>query len=236
MVSEKDIESPAGKTVDPKQKGDLVEFDGPDDPYMPLNWPFRKKILTTICYGLTTCWITFASAVYSAGISAIGEDFNVGSEVTATGISLVLFGFAAGPLLWAPLGEVYGRKWTVLVPYFIAGVFSFGTATAKDIQTVLITRFFTGFFGSAPVTSTGGPTMAPIVGSAVTSSYLGWRWTEYLSGIVMVSQFVLDALVLEESYAPALLTYKARRLRFETQNWALHSKASFHLVVQILPN
>ncbi|KAJ6145114.1 Efflux pump bik6 [Penicillium chermesinum] len=227
MVSEKDIESPAGKTVDPKQKGDLVEFDGPDDPYMPLNWPFRKKILTTICYGLTTCWITFASAVYSAGISAIGEDFNVGSEVTATGISLVLFGFAAGPLLWAPLGEVYGRKWTVLVPYFIAGVFSFGTATAKDIQTVLITRFFTGFFGSAPVTSTGGvmadiwrpqqrgiaivayaitlvvgPTMAPIVGSAVTSSYLGWRWTEYLSGIVMVSQFVLDALVLEESYAP----------------------------------
>jgi MFS family permease len=33
---------------------------------------------------------------------------------------------------------------------------SFGTAAAKDIQTVLITRFFTGFFGSAPITCTGG--------------------------------------------------------------------------------
>jgi MFS family permease len=44
----------------------------------------------------------------------------------------------------------------VLAPYFIAACFSFGTATAKDIQTILITRFFAGLFGSAPVTNTGG--------------------------------------------------------------------------------
>jgi MFS family permease len=50
----------------------------------------------------------------------------------------------------------YGRKPAVLIPYFIAGCFSFGTATAKDIQTILITRFFAGLFGSAPVTNTGG--------------------------------------------------------------------------------
>lgn len=50
----------------------------------------------------------------------------------------------------------YGRKPAVLVPYFIAACFSFGTATAKDIQTILITRFFAGLFGSAPVTNTGG--------------------------------------------------------------------------------
>jgi MFS family permease len=50
----------------------------------------------------------------------------------------------------------YGRKSAVMAPYFIAACFSFGTATAKDIQTILITRFFTGFFGAAPVTNTGG--------------------------------------------------------------------------------
>ena len=50
----------------------------------------------------------------------------------------------------------YGRKPAVLAPYFIAACFSFGTATAKDIQTILITRFFAGLFGSAPVTNTGG--------------------------------------------------------------------------------
>lgn len=99
-----------------------------------------------------------------------------------------------------------------MTPYFIAGVFAFGTATAKDIQTVLITRFFTGFFGSAPVTNTGGvlgdiwspqqrgaaivgyamavvggPTLGPIIGGAVCQSYLGWRWTQYVSTLKYLS-------------------------------------------------
>lgn len=32
----------------------IIDFDGPDDPYRPLNWGFRKKAVTTILYGLTT--------------------------------------------------------------------------------------------------------------------------------------------------------------------------------------
>ena len=30
----------------------LVDFDGKDDPYRPLNWPFKKKVITTLLYGL----------------------------------------------------------------------------------------------------------------------------------------------------------------------------------------
>ena len=143
-------------------------------------------------------------------------------EVGTLGTALLLFGFGnaillfienlciltdsgLGPLVWAPLSEVYGRKPAVLAPYFVAAIFSFGTATAKDLQTIMITRFFAGFFGSAPVTNTGGvlgdiwtaeqrgaaivgyamavvggPILGPIVGGAVVQSYLGWRWTEYV--------------------------------------------------------
>lgn len=32
----------------------IVDFDGPDDPYRPLNWGFTKKAVTTVLYGLTT--------------------------------------------------------------------------------------------------------------------------------------------------------------------------------------
>jgi hypothetical protein len=35
----------------------IVDFDGPDDPYRPLNWGFRKKAVTTVLYGLTTMGI-----------------------------------------------------------------------------------------------------------------------------------------------------------------------------------
>jgi DHA1 family multidrug resistance protein-like MFS transporter len=79
--------------------------------------------------------------------------------------------------------------------------FSAGTATAANIQTVFITRFFGGVFASAPVTIVGGaladmwnqrqrgsaivvyslcivggPTVAPVIGAAVSQSYLTWRW------------------------------------------------------------
>ena len=184
----------------------LVDFDGPDDPYRPLNWPFRKKVVTTLLYGLTTMGSTFASSVYSPAVDQLAMEYHVGTEVTLLGLSFLLAGFGLGPLLWGPLSEVYGRKVAVLTPYFLAAIFSFGTATGKDIQTILITRFFTGFFGAAPVTNTGGvlgdiwaptqrgtaivfyafavaggPVIGPIIGGAMVQSYLGWRWTEYVS-------------------------------------------------------
>ena len=84
----------------------LIDFDGKDDPYRPINWPFRKKVITTVLYGFTTCWVTFASAIYSAGVRQISEDFHVTDAVSTTGISMVVFGFGLGPLLWAPLSEV----------------------------------------------------------------------------------------------------------------------------------
>ena len=41
----------------------LVDFDGKGDPYRPVNWPFRKKFITTLLYGLTTMGSTWASSV-----------------------------------------------------------------------------------------------------------------------------------------------------------------------------
>lgn len=93
----------------------LVDFDGGDDPYRPMNWPFRKKVITTILYGLTTCWITFASAVYSATVNDISREFHIGYEVSTLGTSLFVVGFGLGPLIFAPLSELYGRKPAVLI-------------------------------------------------------------------------------------------------------------------------
>lgn len=84
----------------------LVDFDGPDDPYRPLNWPFRKKVVTTLLYGFTTMGSTWASSVYSPAIDQIAEEYHVGTEVTLLGLSVLLLGFGCGPLIWAPLSEV----------------------------------------------------------------------------------------------------------------------------------
>lgn len=227
----------------------IVDFDGPDDPYNPLNWPFRQKLRTTAIYSLVTMSITFASSVYSPAIPHISHEFGIGSVTSSVGLSLLLFGFGLGPLIWGPLSELYGRKMTILGPLFLAGVFVFATGVAKDVQTIMISRFFTGFFGAAPVGTVsatsgdiwrpahrgvasaissmaivGGPTLGPLVGGAITTSSLSWRWTQYVTGILIMVLFAAGVLFVDESYPPALLTYKARRLRHETNNWALHAK------------
>ena len=60
----------------------IVEFDGPDDPYRPINWPFRKKVITTALYGFTTMGSTWASAIYAPAVDQIAERFEVGREVS----------------------------------------------------------------------------------------------------------------------------------------------------------
>ena len=93
----------------------VVVFDGDDDQLNPQNWPLHKKVYNTALWALTTCWITFASAIYSAGTAQISEEFSVSYNVANAGTSLLMFGFALGPMLWAPLCEVYGRKWPALL-------------------------------------------------------------------------------------------------------------------------
>ena len=41
----------------------VIDFDGPDDLYRPMNWPRRKKVITTLLYGFTTMGATWASSV-----------------------------------------------------------------------------------------------------------------------------------------------------------------------------
>jgi DHA1 family multidrug resistance protein-like MFS transporter len=70
----------------------------------------------------------------------------------------------------------------------------------------------------------GGPTLAPVIGSAVSESYLTWRWTEYLCVILSSVVLVINFFYLPETSAPAILTKKAKNLRLRTGRWALHSK------------
>lgn len=158
---------------------ELVDFDGPDDPYRPMNWPTHKKVVTTLLYGLVTMSATWASSAYSAGTAQIAEHFHVGKQVSTLGTTLFLFGFGIGPLLWAPLSEVYGRRVVVMTPMFVAICFSFGSATAKDFQSLMLTRFFGAFFASAPVTNTGG-----VLGDLYSPAWRGIAMAGYAIAVV----------------------------------------------------
>ncbi|KAL9086566.1 MAG: hypothetical protein Q9159_004082 [Coniocarpon cinnabarinum] len=233
----------------PEREEYVVEFDGHEDPSHPQNWPTKEKILIAAILAFDSLAATFGSSVFSNATSVVAKIYGVGMEVGTLATSLYVLGYAFGPILWAPFSELYGRKVPILVSSFGFGVFSIGVAVAKDLQTVMICRFFGGLFGSAPLAIVAavfsdmfnnevrgisiavfsatvfmGPLLAPFIGGFITTSYLGWRWTEYITAIMGFTACILALLFQRESYPPVVLVDKARELRRRTKNWGIHAK------------
>lgn len=136
----------------PEREEYVVEFSGHDDPRHPQNFPFKKKLLITSILILDSFAATFASSIFSAATARVGEDFHKGREVVTLGTSLFVLGYAIGPVVFAPMSELYGRRLPIVFAAFGFGIFSTAVAVAKDYQTLMICRFFSGFMGSSPLT------------------------------------------------------------------------------------
>lgn len=220
-----------------------------DPEELPLNWSTLKKALHTIAYGTTTFATQFGASLISPSGESIQKEFHVGREVTTLIFSIYILGQTVGPMIFAPLSEVKGRKIGVFVPCFIAGFWICMCACASSAWSLMVFRFIAGVFSAAPIVSSGGAlgdlwrpkqratalvlySMCIIIGSAAapvigalldsTGSY-GWRWGCWLNGIIQMMLPLIYMFVLTESYGPILAKMKALRLRTETGVWGLHA-------------
>ncbi|KAK0109991.1 hypothetical protein ONS95_002655 [Cadophora gregata] len=226
----------------------LVGWDGDHDPENPLNWSDGYKWWITFQLSMLAMAASLGSSIIAPAEAAIAEYAGVSKEVTVLVISLYIIGFAFGPLCWAPVSELWGRRMSLLPAMACLGLFSIGTAVGKNAETIFVTRFFAGLFGSAPVSNVaaalgdiwepksrgiaitfyavavvGGPTLGPTIGAALlVNPHLGWRWTEYIQAIWTFAATVLAFFALPEIYSPVILKKKAQRLRKETGNRSLH--------------
>lgn len=131
----------------------LAEFI-PNDPRNPMNWPLWKKWFITMDVAIATLAVAFVSTAYSGSIVQVIEEFHCSQEVATLGISLFVLGFAVGPLLWAPMSELYGRQILFIGTYLVLTAFNAGAAASPNIAALLIMRFLAGTFGASPLTST----------------------------------------------------------------------------------
>ncbi|KAF9894782.1 hypothetical protein FE257_004403 [Aspergillus nanangensis] len=228
----------------------VVEFDGASDPLHPYNWSYayRLFLVSILVYG--TFAGSFTSAVFAAAIPSVSAEFHISAETASLGVTLYVLGFAAGPTLMAPASELIGRRWPLAVGTLGCGVFTVACAAAKDVQTIMITRFFAGLFAASPISIVPavfadlfnnaqrgvimsifcmavfvGPFAAPFVGGFIAmNEALGWRWIMYISAIMVFVGAGLICVFLEETYAPVILMRKAAVLRRQTRNWGIHAK------------
>lgn len=223
----------------------------PESNLKPINWSRNKKLYHTALFGIST----FAAHLNSTGMSAsilpnlFNKQFGVSREVTLLATSFYILGLAFGPMLFAPLSEVYGRKPGVLIPLFVSGVFTLVVACSSSIPAIMVFRFIAGIFAGAPVVSSGGvltdmwtpaqrgvalayyaffvvngPSFGPTVSSLLmhASDGLSWRNPQYFCGLLNICIFAVCELTCDETYEPVILAKRAKSLRISTSEWYLH--------------
>ncbi|OJJ43873.1 hypothetical protein ASPZODRAFT_73588 [Penicilliopsis zonata CBS 506.65] len=232
---------PSTEGVKDDKEAFLVRFEK-DDPEDPKNWHPYYRAWLAVEMGMLALLGSVGSSIITPAEPVLSVYLGVDRETSVLVLSLFVLGFSFGPLVFAPISEVYGRKWSMLPAVFGLGVLSIATAVSKNAASVFVTRFLGGVFGAAPMSNVsaalgdiyppqtrgvpmafmamcivGGPTIAPLIGAALTvNPHLGWRWTEYIEAIMAFIVLVISFFFLPETYAPVLLKRKARRLREST--------------------
>jgi MFS family permease len=106
------------------------------------------------------------------------KEFNsTNPELASFIVSVYLLGFCFGPLLIAPLSELYGRLPLYNICNILFVVFNVACAKAPTLSALIVFRFFAGLFGCAPPTL-GAGSIADVVpqekrGLAMASWVLG---------------------------------------------------------------
>ena len=127
-----------------------------DDHEDAMSFPIARKRTMVVFHSLSIFAITFASSLYASGIGGVVKSFEVSEEIATLGLSLFVLGFAVGPLIWAPLSEVYGRAPIFALSYAAYTAISVGAIFSPNITSLLVLRFFASAFGSSSMVNAGG--------------------------------------------------------------------------------
>ena len=151
-----------------------------------------------------------AATMFAPGAEKLAEEFHITNTTIATmTVSLYLLGFAIGPLILAPLSELYGRLPVYHASSIIFLAFTIACAVSTNVGMFLVFRFFAGSAGAAPLTLGGGtiadvihpekrgaamalwaigPLLGPVIGpiaGGFCAQAKGWRWTFWVLVIVV---------------------------------------------------
>ncbi|PSK35113.1 hypothetical protein C7M61_004775 [Candidozyma pseudohaemuli] len=222
------------ETPQPKPTARDLDWDGPDDKANPQNWPALKKWFITFTVALDCLCVSLGSSLYVEAVPDLMIEMGVSQTLGISGLTFYLIGLALGPVLAAPVSEIIGRRWIYIVSLPMGMLFTMGVGLAKNIRTILVLRFFSGFFNSPPMSVAGGtvsdlwsndpaqlavamalfclapflgPIIGPIVGGFAVDNH-SWEWTQWV--LLIFCGGIMPLLVLcPETLKPAILKKRA---------------------------
>ena len=172
-----------------------------------------------------------ASSMLAPGVPLILEEFQVDNNQLATFVvSVFVLGYATGPLLIAPLSELYGRNVVYHVFNVLFIIFTVACALADNMGMLVAFRFFAGFAGVTVLTCGSGsivdlmpqeqrgramacwslgPLIGPVVGPVCAGFFveeIGWRWVFWIIAIAVSGSLSESEHMLGSAANPCFFT------------------------------
>ncbi|KAK8866186.1 hypothetical protein IAR55_001337 [Kwoniella newhampshirensis] len=220
-----------------KEKGadgrTIVHFEAGE---APREWSKFNKWYATATASLLCLTVALGSAMPTGDLPGAARTLHVSDEAIYLSITLFVAGFGIGPLLFAPLSEVVGRRPIYAVSIFFYFIFTLPSALAPNIATMLAGRMIAGLASSAPFTNVGGtisdvwavedrgipmavfsstlfmgPCLGPLFGGWIAQRTGQWRWIYWVLFILCGASIPMT-IFMPETLAPVLLRKKAARL------------------------
>ncbi|KAF4219083.1 hypothetical protein CNMCM5878_003938 [Aspergillus fumigatiaffinis] len=227
---------PPGSMTSNDQRHSLAhDWDGADDPDNPRNFSYFTRVFSITTVTCVAFISAFAGAIYVPAQEEIMSIFDCSYEIAVLPLSLFNLGLAFGPIIGAPLSEIYGRKAVSVVTTPIFVLFMVGAAVSPTMRDLITCRFFAGIFASPNINNASATildyiprmyrgvslgiyysipslaaTLGPLAGGFIVQSR-DWRWTQWVA-IIMAAATYLPVLLTRESYKGVILMRRARRL------------------------
>lgn len=238
----------------------LVVFKGSND---PRNWTGRQKwsiagMISAMTLLVYTCSLVrsihrltgfrnLSTLMCAPAAPLILRDFSSTDQLYETLlVSIWELGEAFGPLLIAPVSEMYGRAPVYHSANVLFCNFSIASALSKNLNMLIVFRFFNGITvafvvlnpsiigdmiiteqrGSAMSILTLSPLLGPVLGPGTggyVSQSIGWRWLFWLAAIFAAAIEIVFAFFFRETYAVQILRQRAKMLRRQTDDQSYRS-------------
>lgn len=193
--------SPVSKSLEPAS-----------DAQQPSHWPL------TICLGLVAALAPLSIDMYLPSFSAIADDFGASAAQVQFTLSVYILGFTLGQLAYGPLSDRYGRRPVLLCGISVYVAMSILCATAGDIESLTLYRFFQAIGGGA--------------GTVLSRAIIRDRY----EGVIMakIMSLMLTIILFAPMIAPVFGGYLLIWLGWRAVFWALVFAGGLAIVVVLV--
>ncbi|KAF4984818.1 hypothetical protein FDECE_17016 [Fusarium decemcellulare] len=247
VVPDRDVERDSAPGTTPIEKaqsqdGSVVpeaiqalDWDGPDDPENPMNWPVWKKIMHSAIPAVYAFGLTTGISTLVAGIPGIMLQFDKTRNMALLPICLYTAGFVFGPCIAAPISELHGRRVVYRANFVMLIVFNAIAVASDNFVVLVLFRFLAGLGGSG-VMAVGagtlsdlwepkevgrvgvayllapflGPSMGPLIGAYTVHHYDTWKWAVWVVFCILAPVGIGIACTSETS-KPKILYNRAKK-------------------------